>query len=107
MQQWPADPPEVTTIWRAISRCLWWAVSIVLVCIGLTLFKPQIDRREKLDRRISELRAQRAAARAAHDSLRDKLGWVKTDPEFIEAIARDRLDLARENEMIFQFPVER
>jgi cell division protein FtsB len=107
MKQLPSDHPEVTTIWKAVSRCLWWAISIVLVCIGLALFKPQMNRRAKLDAQIASLRAEKSVAKAAHDALKSRLEWLKNEPAFLEIQARDRLDLARENETIFQFPVER
>ena len=98
---------EVTTIWKAVSRCLWWAISIVLVCIGLALFKPQMNRRAKLDLQIASLRAEKAALKSVHDTTKSKLEWLKNEPGFLEIQVRDRLDLARENETVFQFPVER
>jgi cell division protein FtsB len=107
MKQWPGDPPEVTTIWKAISRCLWWAISIVLVCIGLAVFKPQMHRRAKLDAQITALRAERSSAKATHEALKSRLEWLKNEPAYLEIQARDRLDIARENETVFRFPVER
>lgn len=94
---------EVTTIWQAVSRCLGWAVSIVLVCIGLALFKPQINRREKLDARIEALRTERDAMRKSHQAFKARLDWIKNDPAYLEVFARDRLDLARPGEAVFQF----
>jgi cell division protein FtsB len=31
------------------------------------------------------------------------LDWLKSDPAYLETWARDRLDLAREGETVFQF----
>ena len=76
-----------TTIWQAISRCLMWAVSIVCVCIGLALFKPQMNRRAQLDADLAALKAEKEEAKKTWQAAR----------------ARDRLDLAREGETVFQF----
>ena len=56
---------------------------------------------------IGSLRAQLAAAKAKRESQRQQLDRVTKEPEFIEVQARDRLDLSRANEIIFQFPVQR
>jgi len=98
------DPHGVTTIWQAVSRCLGWAVTIVFVCIGLALFKPQMNRRAKLDARIEALHAEKNQVRTTLGSLRSKLDWLKNEPGFLEIYARDRLDRAREGEEVFQFP---
>ncbi len=99
----PDPHAPTTTIWQAVSRCLLWAVSIVCVCIGLALFKPQMNRRDKLDRDLAGLRAEKDRARAAWESARKKLDWLKSDPAYLEVYARDHLDLAREGETVFQF----
>ena len=39
--------------------------------------------------------------------LKSRLEWLKNEPAYLEIQARDRLDIARENETVFQFPVER
>lgn len=98
-----SDPDATTTVWQAISRCLMWAVSIVCVCICLALFKPQMNRRAKLDAEIAALRLKREQARAEEDALRKRLDWIKSDPGYLEVYARDYLDLAREGETVFHF----
>jgi hypothetical protein len=97
------DPPSTTTVWQAISRCLMWAVTIVCVCIGLALFRPQMNRRAKLDAEIALLRAQKDAARANLAMAQQRFDWLKGDPGYLEAYARDMLDLGREGETIFRF----
>lgn len=97
------DPQATTTIWQAISRCLLWAVTIVCVCIGLALFRPQMNRRAKLDGEIARLRAEKDRARTALESTQKQLEWLKTDLAYLESFARDSLDLAREGETVFQF----
>lgn len=101
-----SDPDATTTIWQAISRCLMWAVSIVCVCICLALFKPQMNRRAKLDAEIAELRAQRERAKDEEQTLRKRLAWIKSDPAYLEVYVRDFLDLAREGETVFYFQPE-
>jgi cell division protein FtsB len=97
------DSQATTTIWQAISRCLMWAVTIVCVCIGLALFKPQMNRRAKLDAQLAELRMEKDRARMALESTQKQLDWLKTDPAYLESFARDSLDLRRAGETVFQF----
>jgi len=97
------DAHSTTTIWQAISRCLMWAVTIVCVCIGLALFRPQMSRRAKLDAEIADLRRQKEAARLAVEAVQKEFDWLKSDPGYLEAYARDFLDLAREGETVFRF----
>ena len=92
-----------TTIWQAISRCPMWAVSIVCVCIGLALFKPQMNRRAQLDADLAALKAEKEEAKKTWQAARARLDWLKSDPAYLETWARDRLDLAREGETVFQF----
>ena len=98
---------ETTTIWQAVSRCLLWAVTIVCVCICLALFKPQMNRRAKLDAEIAEWRQKREVARDALAVSEQKLQWLATDAAFVEVHARDVLDLAKEGETVFHFPAEK
>jgi cell division protein FtsB len=97
------DPHSTTTVWQAISRCLMWAVTIVCVCIGLALFRPQMSRRAKLDAEIADLRRQKEVARLAVEAVQKECDWLKSEPEYLEAYARDYLDLGRVGEMIFRF----
>jgi cell division protein FtsB len=97
------DGHSTTTIWQAISRCLMWAVTIVCVCIGLALFRPQMSRRAKLDAEIADLRQQKEAARLAVEAVQKEFDWLKSEPGYLEAYARDMLDLGREGETIFRF----
>ncbi len=97
------EPLETTTLWKAVSRCLAWAVTLVVVCIALALFKPQLNRRAQLDARIEALKAERAQARLTYESIKSKLEWLKNDREYLEVHVRDRLDVAREGEWVFQF----
>lgn len=103
MKQAAEDTIETTTLWKAVSRFLAWAVTLVLVCVALALFKPQLNRQAKLDAEIDALKAERSAARLAHESLKNKLDWLKYDPAYLEVHVRDRLDYAREGEWVFQF----
>lgn len=98
------EMPETTTVWQAISRCLMWAVTIVCVCIGLALFRPQMSRRAKLDAQIASLRSQKESMREARDVAAKRLDWLKQDPAYLEAFARDFLDVARDGETVIHFP---
>ena len=107
MKDIEGEGEEMTTVWRAVSRFLWWAVIILALCVGLALFKPQMNRQAKLDARLDALKAERGALRAQQQALRARLDWVKHDPAYLENFIRDRLDLARDGETVIRFPAER
>jgi cell division protein FtsB len=98
------DDQETTTIWQAVSRCLLWAVTMVCVCICLALFKPQMNRRAKLDAELADWRQKKDEARATLAESERKLKWLVTDPAYLEVHARDVLDLAKDGETVFHFP---
>lgn len=100
------DNQETTTVWQAVSRCLLWAVTIVCVCICLALFKPQMNRRAQLDAEIAEWRQKKDEARAVLAESERRRKWVETDPAYLEVYLRDVLDLAKEGETVFHFPLE-
>jgi cell division protein FtsB len=98
----------VTTVWRAVTKLLGWLVALVLVCIGLAYFKPQLDRQGRMESELASLRAEKSRLAEENHKLKSRLEWLKQDPEFLEVLARDRLDLARKGETVFRFaPDER
>lgn len=57
----------------------------------------------RLGQTARNLEAEIAALKKENDRLRDEVEDLKTDPQTIEHLARERLGMAREGDTVFQF----
>ncbi|MBI1864307.1 MAG: septum formation initiator family protein [Nitrospirae bacterium] len=57
----------------------------------------------RLGQTARNLEAEIAALKKENDRLRDEVEDLKTDPQTIERLARERLGMAREGDTVFQF----
>ena len=55
---------------------------------------------------VVALEAKRDEAKAKTDRLREKLDLIKTNPEYLEIMARDQLHLQKDGETIVRFENE-
>ncbi len=78
---------------------------VIFVLLGLAVYKlfgPEIDRRAELQSEVTRLSAivEEKEEIAARLSTEHRL--LKTDKEYLETVARDRLNLQREGEFIIR-----
>ena len=102
----PESEPELTTAWRAVTKCLVWAVVLVALCVGLALFKPQINRQARTSAKLEALKAEKNLAKDENRRVKAQLDWVKNDPAYLENFIRDRVGKSREGEWVMQFTTE-
>lgn len=57
----------------------------------------------KLQRDVHRLQTQVRQAETTIDSLQDELSRLRTDTAYIEQVAREKLGMARRDEMIYKF----
>ena len=93
---------EAETIWQTLSRITVTLIIVAGLGVALTFFIPEIERQKALSRDIDRLERQRQVALENRDALRKKLRWLNDDREYLEIMARDRLDLYREGETILR-----
>jgi cell division protein FtsB len=88
--------------WNTLSRVL---VGLVVmggvVVLGLYIY-PEISKRAELARTLEEKQAALEAELALQREREHERFLLENDPEYIEAIARDRLDLMKEGETIIR-----
>jgi len=89
-------------IWQRLSRFLLALVFLLVMAAILSLFWPEIERQRRLDADLDELIAVRDHTLEQRDNLAAKLEWMRTDPEYLEVIARDRLDLHKKGEYVIR-----
>lgn len=89
-------------IWQRLSKVV---IALIFLCVVggvLRVFVPEIERRNQLGRqeqRFEKLRAEKSARVA---ELQKQYDLMKNDREYLETVARDRLDLMRDGETIIR-----
>lgn len=80
------------------------AICALLIFLGLALggFVPQYRRHLALERRLEEVRAERAAAEMLFQDLRARQERFQSDREYVRRVAHE-IGLVEPDEMIFRF----
>lgn len=56
-----------------------------------------------MKREYNRIRSDISRLERENKGLKEEVGALKTDPDYIEALAREKLGLAREGEIIYKF----
>ena len=90
------------TIWQRLNRILF-VLLFLAVWLGIiSLFVPPYKKMQVARTEIDALQAQRDEQKLLLARATREISWLKTDPTYLETIARDRLDLMKEGETIFR-----
>lgn len=77
-------------------------IFVLLVLAVYKLFGPEIDRRAEMQSEVNRLSVIVEEKEGIAGRLSTEHRLLKTDKEYLETIARDRLDLQREGEYIIR-----
>ncbi|MDX2080909.1 MAG: septum formation initiator family protein [Terrimicrobiaceae bacterium] len=91
--------PEV---WHQVNRLLTAAIFLVALIFVALAFRPEWNRRNELARQLEEEQAKLAAEQLLQKQRTREVHLLQTDPEYVEMIARDKLGVMREGEVIFR-----
>ena len=83
---------------RALHILIIVAVLILLIC----WFLPLIKERQKQQSTVQALKESVARERALYNKQSKKLALLQSDPNYLELLARDKLDLMKPGETIFR-----
>ncbi|MCB1205178.1 MAG: septum formation initiator family protein [Verrucomicrobiae bacterium] len=89
-----------SSLWKRLSRLMEGVIYALLVLAVVKLFGPELERRDELESERQNLSRIRDEKEADVVRLRQEHRLLKTDKEFLETVARDRLNLQREGEHI-------
>lgn len=90
------------TVWHRLNRLvLALVVLAVLFAIGC-LFLPLLNVRRDQAERVEHLKEQIGKQKLALQRRDREVELLQNDPEYMEVMARDRLDLMKEGETIFR-----
>ncbi|MEZ0389867.1 MAG: septum formation initiator family protein [Verrucomicrobium sp.] len=94
------DRPNFLTRLVRLNRYL---LALLVIPAGVIYFRPPLKEQEAARHRLEELTAKRDILKADATRLQTKLELIKTDPEYLETMARDRLNLQKDGEIILRF----
>ncbi len=88
--------------WNRINRVLAVLVSVGFLAVLALWFLPELQKREKMSTELAKKKSELAAEQLRRRQMEREKYLLENDPEYIEAIARDRLDLMKTGETIFR-----
>lgn len=95
--------PHAQPVWVSLNRLV---IALILLIVLGTLsarYLPETNRRNEMLAHIQNLEEKAASKRAALLQHERQERLMRTSPEYLSLIARDRLDLMQEGETLFRF----
>jgi len=89
-------------IWQVLSRVMEVVIYVLLILAVGRLFVPEFDRQRELQAEIDRLAIIQSEKESQVTRLRQEHRLLKTDKEYLETVARDRLNMQKEGEYIIK-----
>ncbi|CAN5269943.1 hypothetical protein BH20VER2_BH20VER2_05060 [soil metagenome] len=93
------------TVWQQLNRVLRGLLVIACLLVVVSLFLPQHKKLKDSHSEIEMLEARVTEQKMILARHSREVTLLKTDPTYLETIARDRLDLMKEGETIVRLEV--
>lgn len=90
------------TVWQRWNRVLLTLLFLAVWLVIVSLFVPPYKKLKLGEEDIAKLQAQRDEQQVLLSKQTREINLLKTDPAYLEIIARDRLDLMKEGETVFR-----
>ncbi|MEM7014277.1 MAG: septum formation initiator family protein [Verrucomicrobiota bacterium] len=88
--------------WQRASRVVVFMLVLAGLGVAVTLFWPEVERLREIENGNNELAADLAMLKAERDALKQEYEWLRDDPQYLEMVARDRLNLQKDGETVFR-----
>ena len=93
---------ESLDVWQRLTRLLLAAVFAGIAVVTVSFFAPQLEKQREMEAENAGLVSVRDDLQRQLDLRRTQQRLLRTDPEYFEQFARDRLDLQKEGETIIR-----
>jgi cell division protein FtsB len=90
------------TVWQRLNSVLRVLLAVAVVLVIVSLFLPLYKKRVQSQNEIDGLQNQVNEQKTLVARQTREVNLLKTDPVYLETIARDRLDLMKEGETVFR-----
>ena len=90
------------SVWQRLNSVLRVLLAVAVALVILSLFLPLYKKRTQSQNEIDNLQFQVNDQKTLLARQTREVNLLKTDPVYLETIARDRLDLMKEGETIFR-----
>ena len=91
---------ESLDVWQRLTRLLLAAVFVGFAVLTVSFFAPQLERQRAMEVENTDLALARDDLQRQLDLLLRKQERLRADPEYLEPILRDRLNLQRPGETV-------
>ncbi len=89
-------------VWHFLNRIIAFLIVLGLAGLVVVLFQPQIAKLGAMKNTLGELERQKELETIENLRLQREKALLESDPEYIENIARDKLDLMKPGETIYR-----
>jgi len=102
------EEPQVRRrdLWQRLSQLMVVCLFLLVLAGILRIFWPEIERHRELSAEVDRLEKIRDKRLERVAELQRQNEWMLTDREYLESVARDRLDLANEDEIVVRIDRE-
>jgi cell division protein FtsB len=90
------------TVWQRLNSILRVLLALAVVLVIVSLFLPLYKKRTQSQNEIDKLQNLVNEQKTLLARQTREVNLLKTDPVYLETIARDRLDLMKEGETVFR-----
>lgn len=88
--------------WQILGRVVSILIFLTLIVAAGFWFYPEIQKKGRLAATLEEKKLELEKEKLLRQQREREKSLLENDPEYIETIARDRLDLMREGETVFR-----
>ena len=90
-------------IWALIQKIAWTVIVVVATLFVVMAFVPKIKQYHDLQKVEAQKSAEVRTQQEIYDDLKQQQDRLRTDPHFVERVAREEIGLAKPGELIFKF----
>ena len=98
--------PEQNGLWTILNRLMLIAILLVFCIGGAIAFVPLLQQNAKVNSRIETLQTTLTTEKARLVRNTKEVQLLQNNPEYLEIMARDRLNLMKEGEVIIRLETE-
>ena len=99
----PEDQSKLERLLSRMVKLQWWILLALGVAGGVFYYRQPLPDPEAVKDQIVKLTAEKQTLETQYGQLVNRVEWAKSDDEYLQIIARDRLNKQKEGEVILRF----